>query len=293
MTSFVAKIREFFRDTRAAQQQLIQVQKRQLEIAIEDYILKYRDGNNRYTEKSLKRFEAQVFSQNGEDGVIAEIFRRIGTTNKFFVEFGVGPGIENNTLNLLMSDWQGVWIEGDPARNAQINEMHKDRIEHGRLKTINAYVDVNNLEELFGSSGVPSSFDLLSIDIDSNDWHVWRALNHFLPRVVVIEYNSTYPADADVTIEYDPTFRWDGTSHFGASLKSLVMLGESKGYKLVGCDFIGVNAFFVRADLVSDVFEGPLTAEHHYEPPRYFLYRKTGHPRRIGKCTSAREGLSK
>src|SRR5512135_8523 len=63
--------------------------------------------------KRLHRFEHQVYSQNGEDGAVAEIFRRIGTTDKFFVEIGVGDGLENNTVNLLSEGWRGVWVDGD------------------------------------------------------------------------------------------------------------------------------------------------------------------------------------
>jgi hypothetical protein len=59
-------------------------------------------------------------------------------------------------------------------------------------------------------------------------------------------------------------------------------LGSSKGYKLVGCNFLGANAFFVRQDLVKEKFQEPFTAENHYEPPRYYLQRKIGHPRDFG-----------
>jgi len=97
--------------------------------------------------------------------------------------------------------------------------------------------------------------------------------------VVVIEYNAIFPPPVRWVMPYDPAAKWTGNSNHSASLKSLELLGRAKGYSLVGCSFAGVNAFFVRNDLLGDLFEAPFTAEHHYEPPRFFLIHKAGHPR--------------
>src|SRR5262249_51211738 len=145
----------------------------------------------------------------------------------------------------------------------------------------------------FSAANIPAEPDLLSIDIDGNDWHVWHAINAFRPRVVIVEYNSIFPPDTDIVVAHDNAFRWNGSSYFGASLKSLCVLAERKGYKVVACDFLGVNAFFVRNDLVTEAFQGPFTAEFHYEPPRYFLNRKVGHQRKYGQYTSAASVLGK
>jgi hypothetical protein len=77
---------------------------------------------------------------------------------------------------------------------------------------------------------------------------------------------------------YEPDQVWDGTQDQGASLKAYDLLGRKFGYSLVGCDLMGVNAFFVRDDLVGDRFAAPFTAENHYEPPRYYLWHRLGHP---------------
>jgi len=74
-----------------------------------------------------------------------------------------------------------------------------------------------------------------------------------------------------LVVPYDPERRWDGTNYFGASLEALVRLGRDKGYQIVGCNFSGANAFFVREDIAEDLFVEPATAEEHYEPPRYFF----------------------
>jgi len=102
----------------------------------------------------------------------------------------------------------------------------------------------------------------------------------------VIEYNATFRPDTEWIMKYDPNAVWNKTSYFGASLKSLELLGNRKEYSLVGCNFIGLNAFFVRNDLTADKFAAPFTADNHYEPLRYHLWRKAGHPRGFGDFTT-------
>ena len=96
--------------------------------------------------------------------------------------------------------------------------------------------------------------DLLSIDIDGNDYYVFKAINNINPRVVVIEFNAKFPPPMEWIMPYNPTHIWDGTDNQGASLQSLVNLGKTKGYNLVATNLNGVNAFFVREDLCGDKF---------------------------------------
>ena len=269
---------------------IIELQKntRQLiEILSENYVKENLYQNPKYQNpKKLNCFEYQVFSQNGEDGIIEEIFKRIGTTNKFFVEFGAANGLWNNTTHLLIKDWQGLWIEGDEKCIAEIKAKFASLIKEKKLIIKQDYVTPENVEDLFKVARVPQDFDLLSIDIDGNDYWVWQAIKTFKPRVVIIEYNSLYRPDTKWVMKYNPQHNWNQTCYAGASLKSLEILAEQKGYKLVACDFLGVNAFFVRKDLIKDKFLPPYTAENHYEPPRYFLSRSLGHPRDFGDFES-------
>ena len=231
--------------------------------------------------KRLTLFENQVFSQFGEDGILAEIFKRIGTTNKYFIEFGVEDGTECNSTNLLLQGWGGLWIEGNAEHVRSIQNACNNKIVSGDLTCLNRFITSENIQELFGEAKAPTEPDLLSIDIDRNDYHVWKAITSYKPRVVVIEYNSIFRPGNHFVVPYDSEKMWDGSSNFGASLQSYYELGLQKGYNLVGCNFSGVNAFFVRQDLVSDHFHAPFTPEVHYEPPRYFLYRKSGHYRKL------------
>ena len=230
--------------------------------------------------RHLAHFEAQVFSQNGEDGIIGEILRRIGTTDRFFVEIGAGHGIEANTAYLLRKGWKGVWLEADPRAVRSIQSQFTAELASGQLQLIHSFVTRENAAALLNGARVPNEFDVLSIDVDRNTSHVWRALSTFRPRVLVIEYNASFPASDEWEVPYDAEAVWDESGYFGASLKSLERIGTERGYVLVGCERTGLNAFFVRTDAAADHFPGPVGAEACYEPPRYFLTREWGHPRR-------------
>ena len=230
----------------------------------------------RYTDgKRLLKYGFQVCSQNAEDGMIQEIFRRIGPTDRVFVEIGVGDGKENNTAFLLAQRWKGYWIDG----NADFLEAVRNRIDLPKesLKCLACHVTRENAASVLHQLGVPSQFDLLCLDIDQNTYYAWQGLAQFCPRVVVVEYNAAIPPGIDWKARYAPDRVWDGSHNFGASLTAFELFGRQLGYCLVGCDIIGVNAFFVRADLVADKFAPPFTAENHYEPPRYAFVHRRGH----------------
>lgn len=237
-------------------------------------------GNERYRDpRRLLAHGAQYWSQNYEDGMIAEIFRRIGTTSKTFLEIGVGNGAENNTTLLLSAGWKGWWIEADPACCDSISKQLRTMPEAAqRLQVKQAFVSPENINGLLAEMAVPQEVDIFSLDIDLNTYHIWAALTAFRPRVVVVEYNAAFPPDQAWIHPLQADGTWDYTQAFGASLKAYEMLGSRFGYSLVGCDLTGINAFFVRNDLVKNLFSGPFTSENHYEPPRYYLWYRFAHP---------------
>ena len=218
----------------------------------------------------LERFGQKCFSQSDEDGLIQEIFRRIGTTNKVFFEFGVRND-ECNSILLLHQGWSGVWLEGSKTAHEAISRSFASVIAAGRLSVLNSFVTRENINEIIREAKLPAEIDMLSIDIDGNDYYIFEAISELSPRLVVIEYNATLPPPTRGVVKYDKDFVWKGTSYFGASLASLAALAERKGYSLVGCNITGVNAFFVRNDLVAGKFQAPFTAENHYQPQRYNL----------------------
>jgi hypothetical protein len=228
--------------------------------------------------KCLSHHEYKLFSQNGEDGIIAEIFRRIGTTKKYFVEFGAADGAQNNTALLVRQGWSGLWMDADSPAVQRAKAAYRAEIAGAKLTVLETFITAENIEDLFRQGQVPEEFDLLSIDIDRNDYHVWEKITHYRPRVVVIEYNGALPPTMDWVTPYDAkAFGGTGMGNGnGASLKALERLGARKGYSLVGCDLCGVNAFFVRDDLLGDHFDAPYTAENHHEPFRYIYYNANG-----------------
>lgn len=222
----------------------------------------------------LEYFGRQVYSQNEEDGIIAEIFRRIGTTSRDFVEFGCGNGTENNTRLLLDQGWCGLWIDGSKSNVETAARLLAEPIAAGRLKIMNELITRENINRLIADGGYAAGkeVDLLVIDIDGNDAHVWRAMDVINPRVVCVEYNAYIGPTKPWTVEYNPDFHhvYDGRHLFGASLKLLENLGREKKYRLVGCNLTGVNAFFVRDDVADDHFVKG-AAEEFFHPPRFRL----------------------
>lgn len=246
-------------------------QKLMTQISVHEQTEKIRNYPRNQESGRLIPFGFKVYSQNDEDGIIQEIFKRIGTTNRYFVEFGCENGLETNTLFLLLQGWKGLWIEGSSKRMSAIKEKFHTKLDTGDLKVLNAFVGPENFDQLLIEHHVPKEVDLLSIDVDGNDYHIFAALKAISPRVVVIEYNAKMHVPLKWVMKYNPNHQWDGSDYFGASLKSFEQLFDSKGYSLVGCNITGINAFFVRKDLLNLKFAAPFTAENHYEPARYFL----------------------
>ena len=252
--------------------------------------------NKNGNEFNINEHEKKIYSQNGEDGIIEFIFTQIGTTNKFSVEFGVGNGFECNTVYLLeKKGWKGLMMDYGADQDIQwkgvmkkawynrklglianirkdlaflkkiISRTKRSRCFHLDIKS--EKVTAENIQNLFQKYNVPKSFDLLSIDIDYNDYWVWKAITDYSPRVVIIEYNSSVIPTESKVVPYDPEAKWDGTNYFGASLLALKNLGLTKGYTLVGCDNAGVNAFFCKSNLLDG--KKIKDIKDLYRPPGY------------------------
>jgi hypothetical protein len=233
----------------------------------------------------LIRSGFQSYSAYDDDGWIQEIFRRIGVETRYFVDIGAAPGTRANTTCLLIQGWRGAWVDGSTASVAAMREEFRDVVASGELSIAAEMLTAENVELTLAKLGVPAEIDLLSIDIDGNDYHVVKAIQRVRPRVFVVEYNAKHRPPTLWVMKYNKTHRYDGTDYFGASLKSFELLMRTKGYLLVGCSMGGTNAFFVREDLVTEeLFCAPFTAENHYEPYCYILARGmfAGHPPRMG-----------
>ncbi len=239
------------------------------ELLIHREIERFRSAPQYDNPKSLMRYGRKIYSQIDEDGIINEIFKRIGTTNKTFIEFGVGNGLANNTAALLLQGWSGLWIEasGNHVKSIKKNLCHI--AERGSLHVVEAFITRGNINSLISAHIDMPDIDLLSVDIDGNDFHVLNAITCVTPRVMVLEYNAKFAPPVAYCMDYDESHTWQGDDCFGASLTFLEK--NLPNYRLVGCNISGVNAFFVRKDLVGELFLEPFTAEFHYVPARYYL----------------------
>jgi hypothetical protein len=160
--------------------------------------------------------------------------------------------------------WSGLFMEPNPDA---CGELSRKYAANSKVHATCALVRPDNVEQLFTEAAVPTEPDVLSIDVDGNDYWIWQALTSYSPRIVVIEYNAQWPPLGRLVQPYDPDRVWQGTDNYGASLGALRSLGEEKGYRFVHTELTGNNAFFVRADLqavlpMPEVV--PLRAANHF-----------------------------
>jgi hypothetical protein len=202
--------------------------------------------------KSIVDNEFKVFSQWGEDGIIQFLIRHVNIKHKIFVEFGVQNYTESNTRFLLINNnWKGLVMD---ASKKNIKYIKADPIFwRYDLTAVYAFITRDNINQLLRANGVTGDIGLLSIDIDGNDYWVWKTITVVQPAIVIIEYNHRFGADRAVTIPYDENFIRSNAHYsniyYGASLKAFYLLAQEKGYAFVGCNRAGNNAFFVRRDL--------------------------------------------
>lgn len=197
----------------------------------------------------LRLEELKVFSQNGEDGIIAALLHAIGDSPEFFVEFGVQGGDECNTRLLAeFLAWRGVYFEPHPPSHHTLAGRYQHR--SGVVVRPDA-VTPSNVADLFERNAVPARFGILSIDVDGQDYWIWKALpDRFRPDIVVIEYNSSHAGDTAVVEREGLPFEDVRCATFGASIAAIEQVGAAKGYELVHCDATGVNAILVASELL-------------------------------------------
>jgi len=205
----------------------------------------------------LKDTYMRAFSQNGEDGVLLFLFSVLGTTSRVAVEICAGDGIQCNTANLIVNHgWDGLLVDGNPSlveRGRKFYSRCPDTFSSPPI-FLNEWVTAENVNDLVIDSGIGVDVDLLSLDLDGVDYWVWKELDIISPRVVVLEYQDIWGPDVAKTVPYRPDFTGDPAFNYqGASLLAFVKLARSKGYRLVGTERLGFNAFFVRDDVGPDV----------------------------------------
>jgi hypothetical protein len=204
----------------------------------------------------------QTYSENEEDGILLYIFTVAGTTNKVVVEISSQDGRICMASNLIIHHrWCGFLFDGDSSFVASGRQFFgRHPATRSCPPTFEArWFDRDNVNALLAALNVPSEIDLLSLDLDGNDLYIWEALNVTRPRVLVCEFNNIVPSDRSVTIPYRADFMWQklpAKQQFfrSASLLAFARVSEAKGYRLVGWNALGYNAFFLRNDVAPDIF---------------------------------------
>jgi hypothetical protein len=211
---------------------------------------------NREKLHSLADAEFRVFSQFGDDGIIEWLVAHLPGIPPSFVEFGVEDYLEANTRFLLRHrNWRGLVMDSSAANVRRI----QGRRSHWRydLTAIAAHVDQSNIDALLSDAGFRGDIGLLHIDIDGNDYWIWKAISVIRPWIVIVEYNAVFGDLHPIVIPYDPAFsRQQAHStglYFGASIRAFEDLAKTRGYLLLGTNRAGNNAYFVSADAASRV----------------------------------------
>lgn len=221
---------------------------------------------NRFTDNQhLNRHRHNVKSQFGEDGIIAKIFEILPRErqNHWSCEFGAWDGKHcSNTYNLLMNaGWQGVLIEANPRKFRDLRETYRGVDRAVLLNEFVQFSGANTLDDILARTAIPKDFDLLSIDIDGNDYHILASLRIYRPKVIVIEFNPTIPDNIAYIQEPDPR------RQHGSSLRAITELARQKDYELICVN--AENAFFVDRQYFPrfDIQDNSITALKYYREP--------------------------
>ncbi len=199
----------------------------------------------------------QNFSQFEEDGLLLYLFALLDTPNRTFVEFGADDGINSNSANLhFHHDFTGIFLDGNAKAIERGIHFYK---QHGNPKVANpvfveAMITAENINELITNGGLQGEIGLLSVDIDGNDYWVWKAIDCIQPEVVIIETHNEF-GENDIIVPYDPSYFYPGKhpDYHGASPTAMTKLAEHKGYRLVGSNELGFNFIYLRNDLLNEV----------------------------------------
>lgn len=229
------------------------------------------------------------YSQCDEDGIIRDCLRRISLNRPLsntFVEIGCGDGLENNTHQLVLDGFAGIWIDGASDNIRRLSD-ELGGVFFSQLLILEKKVDVDNSSSLASACKRflgGASIDFLSLDIDGNDEHVCsNFVDHLSPKLVCVEYNAKFPPPTCLTMTYNASHNWSGGDYFGSSLQAWVEFFTVHGFTLVCCNITGANAFFVKDEYLTAFTVYPVS--DLYQPARYHLIaekNRATHPPTLG-----------
>ncbi len=214
---------------------------------------------------NIQDYEFKVFSQWGDDGIIQFLIRSVDIPFKTFIEFGVQDYSESNTRFLLMNNnWEGYIMDGSKTF---IEHIQKQQYYwRYNLTAKAAFITAENINQLLRDTTFQKEVGIYHIDIDGNDYWIWKQTTEINPVIVIVEYQSVFGCEQAITTPYQSDFVRDNAHYsnlyYGASILALCDLAEEKGYYFVGCNSSGNNAYFIRKDKIGNL--KPLTAQQGY-----------------------------
>ncbi len=217
----------------------------------------------------LSRYEYGIRKANGpiEEGLYLHLLSMVAPKTRYCIEFGARDGTTAHTRELVENHgFSALYIEGDPEAAERLNSNFGD---YPGVTAIQSFITAENIESLFEQAGVPQHPYLLTIDIDGNDYYVWKAITHYNPIFVCVEFNASYGPDSYFVIDYDPGFMWQKDDYFGAAIRPFVQLANDKGYELIHVTSGGDNLLFVAREYFSLFQIGDNSPERMYQLPQY------------------------
>jgi hypothetical protein len=221
--------------------------------------------NNNLQSNNIHDFEFKVFSQWGDDGIIQYLIKKISVPQKTFIEFGVENYSESNTRFLLLNNnWSGFIMDGSEDHIKYIKRQNY--YWRYDITATCSFITAENINDLLKQSSFEKDVGIYHIDIDGNDYWVWKATTIINPIIVIVEYQSLFGCGRPITTIYDQDFLRTEAHYsnllYGSSLLSLCDLAEEKGYFFIGCNSSGNNAYFIRKDRIGTL--RPLSAKEGY-----------------------------
>ena len=221
-------------------------------------------------------WEFSAFSQNGEDGIIDYLSRKVDRANRYFVEIGASKGMENNTSWLAVGrKYNGLWVEGNSS-NSKTAEKMIAPLNLG-VECLNMQVTPDNVSDV-KEKALHADPDVFSLDIDGMDYYVMKALfeQGFRPKICVVEYNSAFGPEMKSTIAFRDNFDYEEAHssklYFGVSISGWKTFFERNEYDFVTVDSNGVNALFVAREAFDPEFVSGLKGLDYRE--NYYQTRK-------------------
>lgn len=247
------------------------IYRKQLAVGSRQKMIQWAAGLEGKTIQYLPDASYDIFTYHGEDGIIYYLLQQMKGVPQVFVDIGAGDCIKGNCANLATHfGWKGLFLDADGAQLAVGMNFYKHKMNQGVIKMVHSEVTPANVNTLLDEPLLKNGVGLLSIDIDGNDYWVWKAVEAIQPRLVVIEAKVEF-GYKNIIVPYGETnHRSVDEEYNGASLEALRILGEKKGYKLVGAIADGYNLFFVRKDedippaSVPDILDDPIAGVMGY-----------------------------